>query len=114
MNDWMRPEPAWLYKVELPAAVAGTIVHTACNSNEVALFVPNGGSIYDGVSVSDREGVAVEAGVWYTDEVPYEMARRAIRKYWEDRLELTELEVRTIKRTLEKLGVETKDEAGAE
>lgn len=114
MNDWMRPEEAWLYMTHRKEAVKGTVVHTAYNSNGIAWFVPDGGSIYDGYSVGDMEGVANAEGVWYTYEIPYEVVKHAMCEYWKDRLNQAEYEVRNVKRELKCLGVKTDEEDGAE
>lgn len=114
MIDWMKADEAWWYTDHRREPTKGTILHSVYGTNNLGWFIPDGQSVIDGWTVLDAEGVGGADGVWYTEEKPMYVARDAMRRYWQGELDLAESRVKTIKVTLEGLGVKTKDEAGAE
>lgn len=115
MTDWMTVDEAWCYMHHHNKPVKGLIVHTARNTNNFAWFVPEGKTqITSGWTLWDEEGVADETGVWYREEVPMNVAYAAMRKYWQNKLDLIGIEATGIRRILKELGIMEKEENGAE
>lgn len=79
-----------------------------------AWFIPEGKPITSGYTLWDEEGVADETGVWYREEVPMNVACAAMRKYWQNKLDLIGIEATGIRRILKELGIMEKEENGAE
>lgn len=113
MNDWMKPDEAWWYADHRREPIKGTVLHSVYGTNNLGWFIPEGQSVIDGWTVLDAEGVAGADGVWYTEKKPVYVAREAMANYWKSKLDLAEEQLRTIKRTLEGLGIKA-EEAGAE
>ena len=103
MNDWMTMDEAWWYTLGRATPINGVIVHSANRSNYRAWFVPNDGTVNDGIDVRDEEGVADEGGVWFLREVPMEMALCAFKEYFEAELNKAKNDVRYCEERLKEL-----------
>jgi len=82
MNDWITVDEAWLYLLNRKAPIKGVVVHSAHQSNCRGWFVPDDGTVNDGIDVRDEEGMADDGAVWYMREVPREMAICAFKEYF--------------------------------
>ena len=114
MNDWMTMDKAWLHTLNRKMPIEGVVVHSANHSNSRAWFVPDDGTVTDGVDVPDEEGVADDGGVWYKYKASRETALYAFRAYWEVELAKAKNDVRYYENRLKELGFETNKEEGAE
>ena len=114
MNDWMTLDKAWLHMLNRRTPIEGVVVHSANHSNTHAWFVPDDGTVTDGVDVPDEEGVADDGGVWYKHKASRETALYAFKVHWEAELDKAKNDVRYYENRLKDLEYDNGNEAGAE
>ena len=103
MNDWITVDEAWLYLLNRKAPIKGVVVHSARQSNCRGWFVPDDGTVNDGIDVRDEEGMADGGAVWYMREVPPEMAIGAFKEYFKTELGRAKNNVQYYEERLKKL-----------
>lgn len=113
MSDWMTVDKAWLYLLNRKTPIEGVVVHSARQSNVRAWFVPNDGTVNDGIDVRDEEGMADGGAVWYRHKAPREMAILAFKEYFETELDGAKGDVRYCEERLKELecGYRIEDDA---